>query len=385
MTALLTAATVILLVPPTLLKAEEAVEIQDTEYTDSVGNRFYTGNSATLNNTAADKDVYLFGGNCQIVDSTITQDAVICGYQLSLSDTDIAGSLRSAGYTLDIAGTSVDNNITAAANIINVGHDTNADAVMLAAQNITFNGTSGDLKAMAQNVIINGTVSGDALIYADSVTIGPDANIDGTLTIRSTNEPKVNKAAAIDNLNFEKQTDVENTVEKLTFGAKVVHKLRSRVYWIPALALIAFIFCLVFGKALDGSGTMLMTNPAVVLGSGAIAFVAFPVATILLGITVIGLPLAGLLTLLILPILFFSVTFSGASVGRLVFKTLHPWLASILGTAILVFVKAVPFLGGLLTFACIIFTLGYLIQLCYAGIKSSRLKKPQTEGASERE
>lgn len=379
MAALLTAAAAILLVPQTSVKAEESAAIQNNDYADSVGNRFYTGDSATMNDTEAKKDIYMGGNNCQINGSTIDQEALIVGYLVSVSDTAIAGSLRTAGYSIDISGTSVDNNITAAANSINIGHDVTADAAILAAQSVFFNGACGDLKAFAQNVTINGTVTGDALISAEKVTIGPNAVIEGTLTVESTKEPNVDENASITNLNFEKQTDVENAVEKISIGAKIAHKLLSRLYWIPALMLIAFIFCLVFGKALDGSGTMLMANPAVMLGSGAIALIALPVAVLLLCITYIGLPLAGLLTLLVLPILFFSVTFTGAAVGRLVFKTLHPWLASLLGTAILVFVKIVPFLGGLLTFACIIFTLGYLIQLCYAGIKTSRLKKLPVE------
>ena len=375
MAVLLTAAAAILLVPHTSVKAEEPAALIDTDYTDSVGNRFYSGEATTMNDTEVKKDIYMAGNNCQIIGSIIDQDVLVAGYLLSVSDTAIAGSLRAAGYSIDVAGTSVDNNITAAGNSINIGHDVTADAAILFAQSVSFNGTCGDLKVFSENVTIDGTVTGDALISAGKVTIGPNAVIEGTLTVQSTKEPSVDEDASIINLNFEKQTDLENAAEKISIGAKIAHKLLSRLYWIPALVLIAFIFCLVFGKALDGSGTMLMANPAVMLGSGAITLVALPVAILLLCITYIGLPFAGLLTLLILPILFFSVTFTGAAVGRIVFKTLHPWLASLLGTAILVFLKIVPFLGGLLTFACIIFTLGYLIQLCYAGIKSSQPKK----------
>lgn len=374
MAALLTAAAAILLVPQTSVKAEESAALLNTDDTDSVGNRFYSGEATTMNDMEAKKDVYMAGNNCQIIGSSIDQDALIAGYQLSVSDTVITGSLRAAGYSIDVAGTSIDNNITAAANLINIGYDVTADAAILFAQSISFGGTCGDLKAFAQNVTINGIVTGDAVISAEKVTIGPNAVIEGTLTVKSTKESGVDESASITNLNFEKQTDIEKAVEKVSIGAKIAHKLLSRLYWVPALVLIAFVFCLVFGKALDGSGTMLMANPAVMLGSGAITLIALPVAILLLCITYIGLPFAGLLTLLVLPILFFSVTFTGAAVGRIVFKTLHPWLASLIGTAILVFVKIVPFLGGLVTFVCIIFTLGYLIQLCYAGIKSSQPK-----------
>ncbi|MFT3983392.1 MAG: polymer-forming cytoskeletal protein [Lachnospiraceae bacterium] len=375
MAVLLIAAAAVLLVPEESVKAKESVTAQNSESSDSVGNRFYTGETSAITDVTALKDVYMMGNNCQIAGSTVDQDVLIAGNLLSVSNTSINGSLRAAGYSIDVIGTKISGNITAAANSISIGHEVTADAAILAAQSIAFNGTCGDLKAYAENVTIDGTVTGDVHIFAENVTIGPNADIKGTLTIKSTKEPGIDENALIANLNFDKQADVGKTAEKLTIGAKIVHKLLSRLYWVPALVLIAFIFCLVFGKALDGSGTMLMSNPAVMLGSGAIALIALPVAVILCCITYIGLPLAGLLTLLVLPILFFSVTFTGAAVGRLVFKTLHPWLASLLGTAILVFVKIVPFLGGLLTFACIIFTLGYLIQLCYSGIHGSKIRK----------
>ena len=364
------------LVPQPVMADEAAVTLDDTIETDSVGNVFFTGDSTTLDNGTSEKDFYMAGNECRISNSDIAQDALVAGNTLSFNNVTIGGSMRAAGYSIAIDNTKVAQNITGAASSISVGPETTADAAILAAGSVSFDGTCGDLKIFADSVTVNGVVTGDALICADRVTIAESAVIGGTLKVESSNEPLVHDTATVNSLEFEKTVDVDDdAIENVTLGARIAHKLLSRVYWIPALVLIAFIFCLVLGKALNGSADMLLKKPAVMLGSGAITLIALPVALILLCITYIGLPLAGLLTLLMLPVMFFAVTFTGASVGRIVFKSLHPWLASIIGTAILVFVRIIPILGGLVLFVSLIYTLGYLIQNAYAEIKTSNKKK----------
>lgn len=356
---------------------EASVTLDDDTATDSVGNVYFTGDSTILNSKTVEKDFYMAGNDCKINNSNIAQDALVAGNTLSFNDVTIGGSMRAAGYSIAVNNTKVENNITAAANSISVGPQTTADAAILFAGCVSFDGTCGDLKIYAESVTVNGTVTGDALICASKVTIAESAVINGNLRVESENEPDTSDSAVINSLDYEKIVETNDIPKNITTGVRIANKLLSRVYWIPALVLIAFIFCLILGKALNQSAEMLLKKPAVMLGSGAVTLIALPVALILLCITYIGLPLAGLLTLLILPVMFFAVTFTGASIGRIAFKTLHPWLASIIGTAILVFVRIIPYIGGLVLFVSLIYTLGYLIQVCYAEIKTSNKKKQQ--------
>lgn len=366
---------------------EASVTLDDLMKTDSVGNVYFTGDSMTFDNKSSEKDFYMAGNDCKISNSDITQDALVAGNTLSFNNVNVGGSMRAAGYSIAINDVKVKNNITAAASSISVGPETTSDAAVLAAGSVSFDGTCGDLKIFAGNVTVNGTVTGDALICADKVTIAESAVINGNLRVESGKEPVISDSATVNSLDYEKVVEVDDDVEEnISMGARIAHKLLSRVYWIPAIVLIAFIFCLVLGKALNGSSEMLLKKPAVMLGSGAVTLIALPVALILLCITYIGLPLAVLLTLLMLPVMFFAVTFTGASVGRIVFKTMHPWLASIIGTAILVFVRIIPIIGGLVLFVSLIYALGYLIQICYAEIKTSNKKKQpaaQVEAAQD--
>ncbi len=376
MTALLAAATV-LVIPQTIVHADE-IQLslaEETEHVDSVGNVYLAGDSNDLDATEIKKDLFMVGSDCKVSQSQVSQDALIAGNTLTIKDSSIDGSLRAAGYSITVSNTNVHNNITAAANAITVDSDSSSDAAIFCANVITFDGECGDLKAYASSVTVSGTITGDALICADKVKIADSAVIKGNLRVESANEPDVDNNSSIGNLDFVETVNEAEAVAVVTTGAKIAHKLLSRVYWVPALALVAFIFCLIFGKALTGAVEMVKSKPAVMLGSGAIALLALPLALILICITYIGLPLAGLLALLLLPIFFFAVTFTGASLGRLVFKTFHPWLASILGAAILVFLKIIPVIGFLIGLASIIYTLGYMIQICFSQIKSSNVKK----------
>ncbi|HOO28663.1 MAG TPA: polymer-forming cytoskeletal protein, partial [Lachnospiraceae bacterium] len=311
MAAFLAFAAAIFFIPQTIVSADEVSlpVSEEINESDSVGNVFYAGDSTVLDNTLAKKDVYMFGNSCKFNNSDISQDAIIAGNTISFKDTAIEGSMRTAGYSILINNTTVSHNITAAANSIDIDSGSTCDAALLCGSSVSFDGTCGDLKVAAGTVTINGVVTGDALISADKISIGPNAVINGNLKVESGKEPTISEKASIENLDFEKVENHSEMIEKVSFGAMVAHKLLSRLYWIPALALIALTFCFIFGKALDGSGAMLKKKPAIMLGSGAITLFALPVALILLCITYIGLPLAGLILLLMLPVMFFAVTF----------------------------------------------------------------------------
>ena len=75
--------------------------------------------------------------------------------------------------------------------------------------------------------------------------------------------------------------------------------------------------------------------------------------------------------------------FAGASAARLVFPKMNKVLASVIGVAILTLLRAVPYLGGLIVFASIIYTVGYFVLHCYENIKA--LKKQPEEAPAEAE
>lgn len=382
--AVFAAAVGMLVAPVTTVQAATS---DDTEYeVDYTGNSFFITSNDSLKENVQ-KDAYVVGNQIGIDNVDIGWDALTCGYNININNSSIGGSLRSAGYSLNVSNTEIDHNITAAGYSISIDEDSKADAVYAFGDTVTIDGTCEAARICASTVNISGEIKGDAEITADQINFSDDARIGGKITIVSGKEPKLPDTLGYSDYSFEKVVDTDTKdfaldAAKKSIGSIIAEKIMSRLYWIPALCLIAFLFCLFLDKALKGSAGMVQTKPGIMLGSGAIGIIALPVGLIIICLTFIGLPLAGLIALIMLPIMFFAVTFAGAALGRIAFKQLHPWLASIIGTAILVAVRIIPLVGGIVGFAALIFTLGYVIQIAYEQLKEIG-KSGKVEEATE--
>ena len=112
---------------------------------------------------------------------------------------------------------------------------------------------------------------------------------------------------------------------------------------------------------------MLKARTGAVLGSGAVALVAVPVTVLILCVTVIGFPCAMILLAAYILIMCIAVMFSGATLARLVFPRMNPFLSSAIGVIVLEIAVKVPYLGGLIRIAAIIYTMGTFLQFLWTG------------------
>jgi len=341
---------------------------------DTAGNQFLSQEAIT--NEIYERDLYWAGENLNLAEGDISQDALFLGSSLVLSDSKIGGSLRSASYKLLLSDTKIENNITAAGYSLNIEKGTAAKGVYLTGNDINFSGECDALAVAANTVYIDGIINGDASIGASNVVIGPNAVIVGTLDISSEKMPDIPETASISATNFTATSEYEESIETISVGVKILQKLFSRLYWIPAMLLIALFFCLLIPDALNGAGCMIKKRKVAMPVTGFISILAMPMLLIFICITYIGLPLAGLLILLLLPLLLFAVPFTGASVGRIILPKMNVWLSSIIGVAVLTLALIIPIIGGLIRLASVIYVMGYFVLKCYERLL--QLKKKQT-------
>ncbi|MDO5573989.1 MAG: hypothetical protein Q4G60_08415 [bacterium] len=356
------------------------VETDVLDVKDSAGNAIVCEKSVVSENFG--EDLYWFGNEMSLNDSKIDNDLLAAGYTLTVNNADIKGSLRTASYSLNLQNVDVAHNMTVAGNILNISGNTKAKSIYAAGNEISFSGECESLNIAGNSVILNGVVNGDATIDANEVTIGSNAVVTGKLTVSAADESTVPDAAQIGEYEYHDSPNVpdEDAVEAVSAGARFLHKIFNRVYWVPAMIVVALFFCLVIPGAVDGSGKMLLKKPVAMPITGLVTLCAIPVALIILCITFIGLPLAGLLALLVAIATIFAVPFAGASAGRIVLPKMNIWLSSIIGSAVLTLALAVPFVGGLIKFLSILYVLGYFVQKCYEQIKTIG-KKPEQEAA----
>ncbi len=346
---------------------------------DTAGNQFLS--QETIANTIYERDLYWAGENLNLTGGDISQDALLLGNALTLSDSEIGGSLRSASYKLLLSDTIIENNITAAGYSLNIEEGTVGKGVYLTGNDINFAGECDALTIAANTVYINGIINGDATIGASNIVIGPNAVVTGDLNLSSVEMPDIPETASISATNFTATREYEDSIETISVGAKILQKLFSRLYWIPAMLLITLFFCLLIPDALDGAGSMIIKRKVAMPVTGFVSILALPMLLVFICITFIGLPLAGLLLLLLLPLFLFAVPFTGASIGRIVFPKMNVWISSIIGAAVLTFVIIIPILGGLIRFASVIYVMGYFVLKCYERLL--QLKNKQTVVAQE--
>lgn len=363
--SLLLAALFVLLMIPNAALAEDENDVSLAA--DGAGNTFFEGG---LVGQSVALDAYGTGEAVAVFNSQIGESLLLAGRDLTMDATTIGGSLRAAGYSLKLGQVVTAANATLAAYRIDMAQNFSAKGVYAAASQINFDGVCDTLSLAASDVTLGGTVNGNARIYAKTVMIADDANITGTLFVSSVNEPVIPATAHIGSLKFDKIE--EEAAVAVTTAARVMSVVRKLLRQVPGAALLAVIFFFAIGKSVKGSGEMLVKKPAPMLLTGLVALVAVPFAAILLFISYIGVSAGFLLLGLYALALVFAVSFCGSSVGMKLLPKLPGVVSCIIGAAAFALAQLIPFVGGLLGFGCMLFTLGYFLQVIYENLQ----KKP---------
>lgn len=294
--------------------------------------------------TETDGDLYAAGSRVS-VKGKITGKARLAGADLKI-DAEIGEALNAAAASIEISG---DAKLPADSS--------------LAAALIEFRGTAKDnLSLYADEVVFSGHAAGSVTIEGRHVQLDETARIEGSLTIRSSEEAIISPNATV--VGKLTQTGLEDSEffkehEDDSDGRGFFLLLSASVF---LLGLILVIFARGF---VEQGITMLRTQPGRSILWGLVVFFGIPIFVIVTMVTIIGIPIA-VATLLLLPfllILGFTTTTLGVSDWILnrnseSKKTGQRLLLLAVGVVLLVIIGFVPFLGGLLILLALLFGLG---------------------------
>lgn len=319
-------------------------------------------------------DVYVAGGDVH-TGGPIRGDFGATGGRVSL-DGPVAGSAWVAGGSVEvhspvgaalrIAGgdvrvdSEVGGNLVAAGGQVAVGEGAVvAGTATLYAGRVSVDGRiDGDLHASARQITINGEVRGDVDARADTIELGPNARIGGTLRYRSRTELRKADGATIGATVLRKR-------ERAGDGNDVVVRHRSldlpgpwrlgSLAVLLSLLVSAAVFLALVPRYAAQAADRLVEGPLGAVAMGVVAVVMVPVVAVLLCITLLGIPL-GLLLLAVYPLFLLVGFFVGvlAIARRLAFALHKPqggfagsfgWFVLALVLALLI--GSVPGLGKL--------------------------------------
>lgn len=324
---------------------------------------FIGGDSVTVDD-AVGGDLFVAGGTVD-VDAAVAGDAVAAGGKLRLG-AEVGQSVYAAGGQVNVNGR-VGRNLRVAGGRVELGPKADvAGNVSAAGGQLRLHGAvGGHVQAAGGRVLINGPVAGDVLATSGEVVLGPQARIAGKLRYRSGEALQQDPAA-----------QVSGGIELLMpgWGGAPTPEPRGGDWlawlWTAGLIVLAALWLALAPTASARSSQALRESPAASVALGFVWLVCVPVLSLLLLLTIIGIPLALFALALYLAVLPLAYVAAVAGLGD---WALHRWraahatalgwrtAAAALVLVLLVLLGHVRWLGALVAFVLLLGGLGALL------------------------
>lgn len=289
------------------------------------------------------EDLEAYGGTI-VVHGTVEGDLRAFAGNV-LVDGEVTGDVEAAAGSVYITGR-VGGTVSASAGSVEIGPDATI---------------GGDLEAAAGSITVNGAVDGSVRAAAEEITLGPTAAIGGDLAydghLRQLEGSSVGGSVRV--------------TDEPAGGPPFVGDTPAVPPWV--LGLYGFFANLLFGIVLlaafpafsDRVADRGLVNPVTTGGIGILTLLGVPVALVLIAVTVIGIPLAILGTLL-----FLGFLWAGGVYGRYVagvwLLTLAEhegrWAALLLGLVVVGVIARVPIIGEVVNLLVFLLGVGALAR-----------------------
>lgn len=332
------------------------------------GDSYAAGQTTAITEPVA-RDAFAAGYSVTL-GAPVDGSAHLAGYNVNASAA-IGGDLYAAGFAVTVTG-AVAGDVTAAGNsvILNGAMPVTGNGRLAGSNVVVDTGIGGSLLATAAVMSLNAPVAGDFSFYGDTLTFGPNARVDGKVSIHAPKEIAVpTSVAAADRVTFQQITTPDYTGEMGRTAETVVRGVWFAVWatiiWWLLLFVVGALFIAAAPKLIADLTALSMKRPFGRLGIGVLSFSA-----------TIGLVLVALLTVIgifLLPFvaLYVFAACSLAYLAGVYFVGLRIWSAFapsgtnvqrmiVLALSLIVggLVTMVPFIGWLATLLLLAFGFG---------------------------
>jgi cytoskeletal protein CcmA (bactofilin family) len=322
---------------------------------------FATGQTVTIAGQVTG-DVFAMAQSV-VVTGTIDGDLIAGGQQVVVDGT-VTGDVRAAGAVVTVNGR-VARSVTSLAQQVNVSSGGQVGgSVVAAAETIsTFGSVGRGLTGGAGTLALAGPIGGDVLAWTERLSFGPNSRIAGDLEYASEREATVPAGVVAGRTQYtrvepeERQPSVLNGL--FDFGSLI---------WLIGAGLLGAAVVMLSPRASARAVELGRQRPVPTFGVGLLGFVAVPIIAVLIGVTLVGLPIAVALAGAYVAAVMLAWPAVGLIVGTEVARRARrgeplPVLAALaLGLILLHLVTHVPVLGGLVGFCALLFGLGMLVQ-----------------------
>lgn len=329
------------------------------------GPLFVAGSSIVVD-ADVDGDVFAAGQDITI-NGRINGDLIAAARSIRINGT-INGNARCVASDIDLKG-EVRNSLTAAASEVRLleGSRVDLDTTVMAG-NANFSGAVGrQLLGSGGTYRLNGTVGGNVRFWSvNNLKVGPAAVISGDLAYGSPYEAEITNGAKIAGETKWEQIQPQQKVPQrvgINWVAQIVWFIAGVLAW----GVLALIFPRIWGKLSQN----ILQSPGAALGWGALTLLVTPLASLVLLITVIGIPLSLTLIMAYAVLLYAGKIIVGDAIGRYLARRfgwearVHSIWPFMIGFAALILLGKIPIVGFFISLVVVATALGAVILAIY--------------------
>jgi cytoskeletal protein CcmA (bactofilin family) len=338
-----------------------------------------------------EENLYINGETVQI-DGVIDGDLLVCSENLTISGT-VTGDLYSASSIVDISGNIYGSVFVAAQNVklsgsvarnafigsafSDVSGSVGKDLIVFAGNTTVTGKVTEDIKVFSSRSNISGTVKGEALVYAAYSKI---------------NESLV-EGEVYENIDT---TTQETTTRTSSFGKSLRKSIFSQMVSINIFStLLGFVSMYIVGVILIYLAPVktlqiekkIVTSLQEFLSSfliGLAILAVIPVPIIILGITLIGTPLAILISGLLIFAMFFGTIWVESAIGYKILSTVDKTdnkrlLSLLVGRGLSTVVNFIPIVRGLYKMILSTVAVGAIVRTKYDAFQNKSKKKKKSK------
>lgn len=346
---------------------------------------YAAGETLSLNGTM-NGDVFAAGATV-LVNGPVKQDLAIAGGNLTIAS-DIGDDLRAGGGTINIFKSVKGDVVIGGGNVV-----ISKDAVLerdlvVGAGTLVIDGTvKGNVRIGGGQVLINGSVNGFIEVDAEELRLGSEARLAKGLKYRSPKPAVMNEGSRVEG-------DIEYTKYEERRGPPHLgndarpEKIFGALFGFVAIVFLVKMFALMIAAVVMAScfktysnklADHALTKPGKALGAGAIVLIMTPLAALVLSITILGLPLAGVLGFAYGFMLAMAKIYTGIIFGAWLWKLgtkgkgkVVDWKTAVVGTFLLSFICLIPIIGWIVGCLAFLAALGGLWMMTEEKIKSMK-------------
>ena len=127
------------------------------------------------------------------------------------------------------------------------------------------------------------------------------------------------------------------------------------------MSLLGIVICKLFDEHLSRASELIKTRTGTMIARGIAAWILIPIIAVLLLCTLILAPVGAVILVLYILMLCVGVSFTGASLGRMILPNMNVFLSSTICIAVIEILKQIPYLGILAAIAADVYLLAYVI------------------------